>query len=128
MACCALAAFLVGQIIYGLDWLSERLGLGGPRLASNATVTWRLGMATPVDGGGASRGWAAPRRIGLAVLAGVGAFAGLAALLPEASSHPALPLAGICTAEGLNPGVRPGDPINIGSRQGDEPLHPGHHS
>lgn len=60
MACCALAAFILSQIILVIDTLRLRLGLSalGPE-AANPNATWRLGDAPR----------AAPARLGLASFA-----------------------------------------------------------
>jgi hypothetical protein len=46
MACCALAAFILSQIILGIDTLRLRLGLSAPGPEdANPNATWRLGDA-----------------------------------------------------------------------------------
>ncbi|HEX7760039.1 MAG TPA: hypothetical protein VF459_11075 [Caulobacteraceae bacterium] len=100
MACCALAAFLIGQIIFGLDWARERLGLGAPPAPTpSAVVGWRLGASAaphrPLD-----RRFS--RRVGLAAFGAGAAFVVLAgATLALRPAMPTLDLGPICTALGL---------------------------
>lgn len=104
MACCALAAFLISQIIFALDWARERLGLGrGDASWENPVVAWRLGAAGAVAmvGRPARRGTRA--RLILAGTGGVAAFFVLAALTlrTEAGAHTFNTLTLICTGHGL---------------------------
>jgi hypothetical protein len=72
MACCALAAFLVSQLLVALDFLRERvLGLAPARVSESASAAWRLGDApAPLPGGLFS-----PRRVALGAGAAGVAFA-----------------------------------------------------
>lgn len=109
MACCALAAFLISQIIFALDWVRERVGLGEPApAAANATVAWRLDgsgipaaitVRRPASGG-------TTMRFGFAAAGGAVAFVLLAGLTlgtePGRKGDGAWAgLTLICTAHGL---------------------------
>lgn len=49
MACCAFAAFLIGQMILAFDRLRARLGFAVPEAgADNPNAAWRLGAPAPV--------------------------------------------------------------------------------
>jgi hypothetical protein len=104
LACCALAAFLISQIIFGLDWLRERMGLTDPeRAVGNAVVAWRLDAAVvaPIVRPPAPRS-ALASRLRLAAVGGGIAFVMLAALTLRAGptrSWDAFAL--ICTGHGL---------------------------
>jgi hypothetical protein len=106
VACCAFAAFLISQIIFGLDWARERMGLIDPETAANnAVVAWRL------DGAGAAVATRRGRtlremvggRLGLAAMGGGGAFVLLAALTLrlEAGTRAWNAFTLICTGHGL---------------------------
>lgn len=102
MACCAFAAFLISQIIFGLDWARERMGMADPeRAASNAAVAWRLGavgMASAVPSTPRSQG----ARLRLAAMGGGVAFAVLAGVtLRVQSAHAWDAFTLICTSHGL---------------------------
>lgn len=77
MACCALAAFIISQIILRLDWLREQLGLAPPVEPPNRVVAWRLGQPAPIP---STPSRPALRRLGLTALGGSLMFAVLAAL------------------------------------------------
>jgi hypothetical protein len=73
MACCALAAFVVSQLLLALDFLRERvLGLTPALVPANANAAWRLGDA-PLPRA-ARLPFAPPRRLALAVTGGALAF------------------------------------------------------
>ena len=74
MACCALAAFIVSQLLVALDWLREFMGLTPAAVAHSPTAAWRLGDALPVAAN-AAPAFASPRRIALAFGGGALAFA-----------------------------------------------------
>ena len=102
MACCALAAFMISQIIFGLDWARERMGLReAVDTRDNITVGWRL------DGTGLMA--AAPvrpnrirGRLKLAAVGGGIAFVVLAGLTLRAEQiHSWSDLTAICTGHGL---------------------------
>jgi hypothetical protein len=74
MACCALAAFIVSQLLVALDWLRERvLGLTPALTPANANAAWRRGDAAPLAPGRAL--FASPRRAALALGGGALALA-----------------------------------------------------
>jgi hypothetical protein len=74
MACCALAAFVVSQLLFGVDWLREHvLGAQRVRAVANANAAWRLGDEAPPAPARAT--FASPRRLALAALGGALAFA-----------------------------------------------------
>ena len=74
MACCALAAFIVSQLLVALDFARERvLGLTPALAAANVNAAWRLGDALPATAPRAV--FAAPRRLALALAGGVLTFA-----------------------------------------------------
>lgn len=75
MACCALAAFLVSQLLVALDWLRERAGLAPARAAHSASAAWRLGDAPLAMRARSVAPALAPRRLALAVGGGALAFA-----------------------------------------------------
>jgi hypothetical protein len=101
VACCALAAFLISQIIFGLDWARERMGLTQAKdTRDNLTVGWRL------DGAGLMA--AAPARpnikgrLKLAAVGGATAFVLLAGLTLRAEQVRSWnDLTAICTGHGL---------------------------
>lgn len=101
MACCALAAFLISQILFALDWAREALGLGQPAGATaHGAALWRLGEPAPPA--------PATRRLprfGVALAGGGLAFVVLAGVTLRAQADPgrwaAFDL--ICTAHGLQP-------------------------
>lgn len=101
MACCALAAFLISQIIFGLDWARERMGLrDAVDTRDNITVGWRL------DGTGLmATAPARPNLKGRLKLAAVGggvAFVLLAGLTLRAEQVRSWSdLTAICTGHGL---------------------------
>lgn len=100
MACCALAAFLISQIIFGLDWARERMGLQSPEdTRDNVTVGWRLdgaGLMAPV------RPNPLKGRLRLAAIGGGVAFVVLAGLTLRAEQiHSWSDLTAICTGHGL---------------------------
>lgn len=73
MACCALAAFIVSQLLVALDWLRERVLGFEPALAvHNANAAWRFGDAAPSAMPRAP--FASPRRIALAFSGAAVAF------------------------------------------------------
>lgn len=78
MACCALAAFVISQIVFALDALRERLGLAPAReAAAIPAAAWRFGDPSPA----APRRRALPqRRLALATAVGLAAFSGAYAL------------------------------------------------
>jgi hypothetical protein len=100
VACCAFAAFLISQIIFGLDWARERMGLADPeRATANAVVAWRLGGAPAVAASTRGRQGA---RLRLAAMGGGAAFivlAGLTLATPSTHAWDAMTL--ICTGHGL---------------------------
>jgi hypothetical protein len=102
VACCAFAAFLISQIIFGLDWARERMGLADPeRAAANAVVAWRLDGAVMAAEAPSTR-----RRQGLrlrlAAMGGGVAVAVLAGLTLRAqSAHAWDAFTLICTGHGL---------------------------
>jgi hypothetical protein len=100
MACCALAAFVVSQLLVALDWLRERtLGLAPAVAVPNVNAAWRLGDAAPVRAVRRDlRAYASPRRVGLGFVGGALAFAVTAAALEAGAardSHP-LPIPYLC--------------------------------
>ncbi len=102
MACCALAAFLISQIIFGLDWARERMGLQSPEdKRDNITVGWRLDgtglmAALPV------RPSPIKGRLKLAAVGGGIAFVVLAGLtLRTEQVRSWSDLTAICTGHGL---------------------------
>jgi len=101
VACCAFAAFLISQIIFGLDWARERMGLSDPERASdNAVVGWRLDGAFAAVAVPARRPQVA--RLRLAAMGGGVAFAVLAGLTLRAqSAHAWDAFTLICTGHGL---------------------------
>ncbi len=111
MACCALAAFLISQIIFGLDWARERLGLAEPaRAAANSVVAWRLDGAGAALAQAPATAWprhperaATGARLRLAAVGGGVAFALLAGLTlrVDAASHAWGAVSLICTGHGL---------------------------
>ena len=100
MACCALAAFLISQIILFVDQLRALLGFSAPMAGQNANVTWRLGAEaasspTPPPPLGVTRS------LRLAVSGGLSAFVVLAgAYLAWPGTFDAT-VQMICTAGGL---------------------------
>lgn len=86
MACCALAAFLVSQLLVAFDWFRERvLGLAPAVVPINANAAWRLGDASPAV---TARGvYGAPRRIALALGGGALAFAFAWAAVEAGPAH-----------------------------------------
>jgi hypothetical protein len=74
MACCALAAFIVSQLLVVLDWLRERvLGLTPALAQVNENAAWRHGDAAVLPP--ARLLFAAPRRLALSLAGGALAFA-----------------------------------------------------
>jgi hypothetical protein len=57
MPCCALAAFIVGQVIIGLDGIKRFFGIAPSAILDNPATEWRLGSVP------APR--KSPRRLGL---------------------------------------------------------------
>jgi hypothetical protein len=97
MACCALAAFVVGQLLFHLDWLRERLGLAPVAVGASESAAWRLGDAAPL----APRAASFPaRRVGLSLVGGVAAFAvAYSALHPDGAHRPhALQIPYLCSS------------------------------
>ena len=48
MPCCALAAFIVGQVLIGLDGIKRFFGIAASAAPDNPATQWRLGaVATP---------------------------------------------------------------------------------
>ena len=91
MACCALAAFLVSQLLVALDWLRERVfGLEPALAVHNANAAWRFGEAAPLAAPRAL--FVSPRRIALAVSGGALAFAFTVAALETGETHRPHPL------------------------------------
>jgi hypothetical protein len=102
MACCALAAFLVSQLLVALDFLRERvLGRAPALVPVNANAAWRLGdgASTP------PARFASPRRLGLAIASGALAFAVAGAALDgSAAQRPhALRIPYLCTSSAPAP-------------------------
>lgn len=97
MACCAFAAFLIGQMILAFDRLRARLGFAVPESgAPNAIAMWRLGDAAIVAP-------ARPRLRFLPVTAAavlVGAAAGLFFGGADGSGH-MFAFDFICTQDGV---------------------------
>jgi hypothetical protein len=86
MACCALAAFIVSQLLVVLDWLRERvLGLTPALVQVNANAAWRHGDGVALPP--ARTLFAAPRRIALALAGGALAFALAHAALEAGDTH-----------------------------------------
>ena len=98
MACCALAAFLVSQLLVALDFLREHvLGRAPALVPLNANAAWRLGdgaACPPIR-------LVSPRRLGLALAGGTLTFAVATAALDVAaarhSPHP-LRIPYLCTS------------------------------
>ena len=104
MACCALAAFLISQIIFAFDWAGEWLGISKPtNLAENPVVAWRLNAAPALH----RRARVSPsRRMAsrtvLATAGGMATFAVLAALtLSAGADQRDGVMTWICTGHGL---------------------------
>jgi hypothetical protein len=99
MACCALAAFLVSQLLLALDFLREHLGLAPAGVPESANAAWRLGDAAPAP----RVRLASPRRLGLALAGGALGFAvASAALHATAPQGPhALQIPYLCTSSAL---------------------------
>ena len=97
MACCALAAFLVSQLLVAFDFLRERILGQAPALAPvNANAAWRLGDGAPTP----PVRLASPRRLGLALAGGALTFAVVSAALDVGAaqySHP-LQIPYLCTS------------------------------
>ncbi len=86
MACCALAAFVVSQLLVVLDWLRERvLGLAPAVVPLNANAAWRLGDAGSLAPPRSL--FAAPRRAALALGGGALAFAFAWAAVEAGDAH-----------------------------------------
>jgi hypothetical protein len=101
MACCALAAFIVSQLLVALDWLRERvLGLTPVLTPANANAAWRLGEPPPLPPPRAL--FASPRRVALAFGGGALAFAFAQLALGAGDSHRphALQIPYLCSAGG----------------------------
>ena len=98
MACCALAAFVVSQLLFALDWLRERVGLAPAASAPSASAAWRLGDAPSAMFPRASF---APRRLALSCAGGVAAVAlAYAVLHPNGAHRPhALQIPYLCTSD-----------------------------
>ena len=97
MACCALAAFIVSQLLLALDFVRERLlGLAPPVALANANAAWRLGDAAPLP---LER--RAQRRVGLALAGGALGFAVAYGLLHADAGHRphALAIPYLCTSK-----------------------------
>ncbi len=91
MACCALAAFIVSQLLVALDWLRERVLGFEPALAvNNANAAWRFGEAAPLAAARAS--FVSPRRIALALSGGALAFGFAVAAFDAGETHRPHPL------------------------------------
>jgi hypothetical protein len=90
MACRALAAFFVSQLLVALDFLRERtFGLAPAAPVPNANAAWRLGDAAPVRGAHPGFGaFVSPRRIGIGLAGGALAFALTAAALGAGATPP----------------------------------------
>jgi hypothetical protein len=87
MACCALAAFIVSQLLVALDWLRERVFGLTPALAQvNSNAAWRLGDAAALRP--ARMPFAAPRRMALALAGGALALAFASAAFDASDAHP----------------------------------------
>jgi hypothetical protein len=104
VACCALAAFLISQLIFGLDWLRERMGMAQPQAVRvNPASVWRLGA--PVEPLPARPRLSGPMaaRLNLALAGGLFAFTILASLALYFSADPNRwgALAVICTGHGV---------------------------
>jgi hypothetical protein len=102
MACCALAAFVVSQLLFGLDWLRERvLGAQPVRVAANPNAAWRLGDAPPLVATRAAL--APPRRLALALGGGALAFALAAVAMGAFETHRphALRIPYLCTSSSV---------------------------
>ena len=96
MACCALAAFVVSQLLVALDFLRERvLGLTPALAPANTNAAWRLGDAPT-----ARTRFAAPRRLALAFAGGALAFGVSYASLHTGDAHRphALAIPYLCTS------------------------------
>lgn len=86
MACCALAAFIVSQLLVVLDWLRERvLGLAPAVVPLNENAAWRLGDAAPLAAPRAL--FSSPRRLALALGGGALAFAFAWAAVEAGGAH-----------------------------------------
>jgi hypothetical protein len=97
MACCALAAFLVSQLLLALDFLRERmLGMAAAPIPESPNAAWRLGDAAPDR----RVRLASPRRLGLALAGGVLTLAVASAALETGSGHRphALQIPYLCTS------------------------------
>lgn len=100
MACCALAAFLISQIILFIDQFRALLGFSAPVAGQNANVTWRLGAET-ASGPTLPPQMSVTRSLRLAVSGGLSAFVLLAgAYLAWPATFDAT-VQMICTAGGL---------------------------
>jgi hypothetical protein len=99
MACCALAAFVVSQLLVALDWARERFGLAAAAATASASAAWRLGDAVaPAPRARAALG--GTRRLTLALGGGALAFAVSFGVL-EARGEPrphALQIPYLCTS------------------------------
>ena len=91
MACCALAAFIVSQLLVALDWLRERvLGLSPALPVANANAAWRSGDA---PSHAPPRGlFASPRRVALSLGGGALALAFAVVAVEAAETHRPHPL------------------------------------
>jgi hypothetical protein len=91
MACCALAAFIVSQLLVALDFLRERvLGLSPAGVPLNGNAAWRLGDAAPALPPRAV--FASPRRVALALGGGALAFGFAFAAFEAGERHRPHPL------------------------------------
>jgi hypothetical protein len=99
MACCALAAFIVSQLLVALDWLRESMGLTPAASAQSAAAAWRLGDALPAPAH-AAPAFASPRRIALAFGGGALAFAFAYSAIEAGGEHRphALQIPYLCTS------------------------------
>jgi hypothetical protein len=86
MACCALAAFIVSQLLVVFDWLRERVFGLTPALApANPNAAWRAGDAATLPP--VRMLFAAPRRMALALGGGALAFAFAHAAFEASDAH-----------------------------------------
>jgi hypothetical protein len=99
MACCALAAFVISQLLLGADWLRERLGLTAVAVAPSASAAWRMGDAPQL----ASARVLTPRRVLLSLAGGSCAFALAYFALDAGAAHQphALQIPYLCTSTSL---------------------------
>jgi len=100
MACCALAAFVVSQLFFAIDWLRERIGLTPVAAVASESAAWRLGDAVPAAARSAAF---RPRRVLISVASGIAAFAiAYSTLHPGGAHRPhALQIPYLCTSASL---------------------------